>query len=48
MTAPDHILFLKVLFIYLFETEGKGEREGEKQEYVLASHTPPTGDLACH
>ena len=24
----------------------EGEREGEKQPCVVASHTPPTGDLA--
>ena len=23
-----------------------GEREGEKHQCVVASHTPPTGDLA--
>ena len=26
----------------------KGEREGEKHQYVVASHAPPTGDLACN
>ena len=26
--------------------EGKGRREGEKHQCVVASHTPPTGDLA--
>ena len=25
-----------------------GEREGEKHQCVVASHVPPTGDLACH
>ena len=24
----------------------EGEREGEKHQCVVASHTPPTGDLA--
>ena len=26
----------------------EGEREGEKHQCVVASHTPPTGDLACN
>ena len=45
---PDWIYFLKD-FIYLFlesGEEGKGEREGEKHQCVVASHTSPTGDLA--
>ena len=35
-------------FIYLFfrERGGEGEREGEKHQCVVASHTPPPGDLA--
>ena len=34
-------------FIYLFLERGRErEREGEKQQCVLASHAPPTGDLA--
>ena len=34
-------------FIYLFLEGGRdGEREGEKNQYVVASHAPPTGDLA--
>ena len=38
--------FLKILFIY-FQRRGKeGKREGEKHQCVVASHTPPTGDLA--
>ena len=35
--------FLKTLFIF---REGKGGREGEKQQGVVDSHAPPTGDLA--
>ena len=41
-------LFLR-LFIYLFifrERGREGEREGEKHQCVVASLTPPTGDLA--
>ena len=26
----------------------EGEREREKHPCVVASHTPPTGDLACN
>ena len=34
-------------FIYLFLQRREGrEKEGEKQQCALASHTPPTGDLA--
>ena len=47
--ANQNPVFLKkkILFIY-FEREGKGEREEEKHQCVLASHVPPTGDLACN
>ena len=34
-------------FMYLFFRERKGERGGEKHQHVVASHAPPTGDLAC-
>ena len=36
------------LFIYLkiLERGREGEREGEKHQCVVASHAPPTGDLA--
>ena len=45
--------FKKILFIYLFLERGKGGskeggREGEKHQCVVASHVPPTGDLACN
>ena len=36
-------------FIYLFifrQREREGEREGEKHQCVVASHTPPSRDLA--
>ena len=39
----------KILRLYLFifiERRRKGESEGEKHQCVVASHTPPTGDLA--
>ena len=33
--------------IYLFRERGReGEREGKKHQCVVASRTPPTGDLA--
>ena len=40
--------FFKVLFIYLLilERGREGEREGEKHQCVVASHTHPTEDLA--
>ena len=35
-------------FMYLFLERGKeGKREGEQHQCVVASHTSPTGDLAC-
>ena len=41
--------FLKILKIYLFLERGEGrEKEGEKHRYVVASRTPPTGDLVCN
>ena len=52
--SPQHLsesplrflLTLKKDFIYLFLKRGReGEREG-KHPCVVASHTPPTGDLA--
>ena len=43
------ILFIYFDFIYLFlETGREGKRGGEKHHCVVASHTPPTGDLACN
>ena len=36
-------------FTYLFLEKGReGERKGEKHQCVVASHPPPTGDLACN
>ena len=49
------IRFFKILFIYLFlrfyllifrEKGRERDREGEKHQCVVASHAPPTGDLA--
>ena len=36
---------LKILFIFR-ERGREEEREGEKHQCVVASHVPPTGDLA--
>ena len=33
-------------FIYLFLEKGEGRKKGEKHRCVVASHAPPTGDLA--
>ena len=45
-----HFVFFSLKdFIYLCLERGReGEREGEKHQCVVASHTPPTGDLACN
>ena len=43
------VSFFKKKRFYLFifrERGGEEEREGEKHQCVVASHTPPTGDLA--
>ena len=47
LVAMLKLYFLKDI-IYLFSEswEREGEREGEKRQYVVASHTSPTGDLA--
>ena len=35
-------------FIYLFLERGEGrEKDGEKNQCVVASRTPPSGDLVC-
>ena len=52
LEGPSHDLWLrvflkKILFIYLFLWRGEG-REKEKYQCVVASHAPPTGDLACN
>ena len=40
---------LKKYFSYLFsESRERREKEGEKHQCVVASCTPPTGNLACH
>ena len=39
--------FLKILFIFR-QSGREGEREGEKHHCGVASHMPPTGDLALN
>ena len=55
MASPFPILFLtslplkkkKGFYLIIFRERGReGEREGEKHQCVIASHAPPTGDLA--
>ena len=43
-------IYLFIYFnLFIFRQRGReGEREGEKYQCVVASHTPPTGDLACN
>ena len=37
------------IYIFIFRERGRErEREGEKHQCVVASRTPPTGDLACN
>ena len=43
----NQMLFFKD-FIHLFLERGKGGRKRGKHQCVVASHTPPTGDLACN
>ena len=40
-------LFFKIFYLFVFREKGRdGEREGEKHQCMVASRTPPTGDLA--
>ena len=39
--------FFKRFYVFILRERGReGEREGEKNQCVVASHVPPTGDLA--
>ena len=43
----DYGVFLKRFYLIIFREMGmEREREGEKHQCVVASHVPPTGDLA--
>ena len=42
------ILFF-IFYLFIFRQRGReGEREGEKHQWAVVSHAPPTGDLACN
>ena len=44
------VVFIFILFkdfIYLFLDRGERREKGEKHQCVVATHAPPTGDLAC-
>ena len=42
-------MYFKIFYLFIFRERGReGEREGEKQQSVVASCVPPTGDLACN
>ena len=46
--CKTNVLYFKD-FIYLFlEREWEGGREEGKHQYVVASHAPLSGDLACN
>ena len=46
ITYNNEYLFLKKI-LFIFRKRGReGEREAEKHQCVVASCTPPTGDLA--
>ena len=41
--------FLKdFIYLFIFRERGRKEKEGEKHHCVVASHSFPTGDLACN
>ena len=42
-------IIFKIFYLLIFREKGReGEREEEKHQCVVASHVPPTGDLACN
>ena len=41
------LFFLRFYYLFIFR-EGKGGREGEKHQCVVASHAPLVGNLACN
>ena len=47
LTIPSYKYLFKKRILNLF-LEGKEEREGEKHQCVVASHVPPTRDMACN
>ena len=48
-SVPRTIQTLYKYYLCIFREIGReGEREEEKHQCVVASHAPPTGDLACN
>ena len=48
-TFPFGACFFLKNYLFIFRDRGmEGERKGEKHQCVVASHMPPTGDLACN
>ena len=43
-----YFYFLKRFYLFNFRERGKEGERGEKHQCVVASHAPPTGDLACN
>ena len=42
------LYFLNRFYLFIFRHTGReGEREGEKHQCVVASHTPPTATQSC-
>ena len=47
MQIHSFLSFFLDFYLFIFRERGKeGEREGEKQQCVVASRVPPTGDVA--
>ena len=49
MTVAEYLIIYLFIFkiLFIFRQRGReGEKLGEKQQYVVGSHAPPTGDLA--
>ena len=45
----QRVIFLKRFYLFISrQRRREGERDGENHQYVVASRTLPTGDLACH
>ena len=43
----NYNFIFKINYLFIFRERGReGEREGEKRQCVVASHVPPTKDLA--
>ena len=41
--------FFKKVYLFIYrQREREGERKGEKHQSMVASHVPPTEDLACN